>query len=149
MARKWQEWSHNCQYPSMWDNKRLFVSSKLFHFPEINSTEDFWGLRLVFRSLKGLSATQLAKIGRKHQKWPTELSFLSCRRVQQLLRGPSTNLFSLNDLNWDCQVWTLSTWVYIAFFASKLSRVYICPRLSPLSHAWTTQDQPAVCCILK
>ena len=69
-----KKWSHNCQYPFMWGSKRLFASSKLFHFPEMNSTEDFWGLMLVFRSLKGLSATKLAKIGRKRQKCPTKLS---------------------------------------------------------------------------
>ena len=151
MARKWQKWSHSCQCPYMWGNKRLFASSKLFHFPEMNSTEDFWGLRWVFRSLKGLPATKLAKIGRKRQKSPTELSFLSYRRIQQLLHGPSTTLFSLNDLNWDWRVWILSTWVYILPFHTKivpciliLQIVFIV--IMPELH---TQYPPAVCCILQ
>jgi len=99
MAQKMTKWSYKRQYPSMWGNKRLFASSKLFHFPKMKCTEGFWGLRLVFRSLEGLSATKLAIIGQKRPKWPTELSFLSCRRIQRLLHGPSTTLCSLTRVH--------------------------------------------------
>ena len=123
MARKRQKWSHNCQYPSMWDNKRLFASSKLFHFPETNSIEDFWGLKIGIWVAKGLTGQKVSQNWSKASKM-AENSCHSYVHIlyedPQLVYGPSTTLFSLNDLNWDWQVWTLSTWVYILIFYTKI-----------------------------